>query len=114
VTETADILSPEDWLFSALLDMVIAHCQTSENRLDSFVGWPAHQNAMRLLAEAGLIQIKSDLDERILAEVLPAAGALTARIETPRRGEAVAARTARFDAIAQKIAAAPINDPRDP
>ena len=47
-------------------------------------------------------------------KLLPAAGALTARIETASRGEAVAARTARFDAIAQKIAAAPINDPRDP
>jgi hypothetical protein len=114
VTETADILSPEDWLFSALLDMVIAHCQTSENRLDSSVGWPAHQNAMRLLAEAGLIQIKSDLDERILAEVLPAAGALTACIETARRGGSRCRAYRTFDAIAQKIAAAPINDPRDP
>jgi hypothetical protein len=111
MTDEADILTPEDWLLSALLDMVIAHCQT-ENKLDSFLGWPSHRNAMRLLAEAGLIEIKSDLEERILAEVLPAAAALTARIEAARRGEAIAARIARFDAIAQKIAVAPINDPR--
>lgn len=91
MTETADIVSPEEWLFSALLDLVIAHCQTSENKLDSFVGWPAHKNAMRLLAEAGLIEIKSDLAERILAELLPAAGALTARVEAARRRESKSA-----------------------
>jgi hypothetical protein len=85
MSETVDVLGPGDWLFSALLDMVIAHCQISQNKLDGFVGWPAHETAMRLLAEAGLIEIKSDLEGRILAEVLPAAGALTARIEAARR-----------------------------
>jgi hypothetical protein len=78
MTSEADVLSSEDWLFSALLDMVIAHCERSENKLDSF-GWPANETAMRLLAEAGLIEIKSDVDGRIMADVLPAAGALTAR-----------------------------------
>ena len=73
MSNVSDILGPEDWLFSALLDMVIAHCQTPENKLDSFQGWPSNLNAMRLLAGAGLIEIKSDREERIWAEVLPAA-----------------------------------------
>jgi len=85
MTETADVLDPVAWLFSALLDMVMAHCQISENKLDSLVGWPANRNAMRLLAEAGFIEITSDLGGRITADVLPAAGALTARIEAARR-----------------------------
>jgi len=86
MTNEADVLSSEDWLFSALLDMVIAHCQRSENKLDSF-GWPANETAMRMLAKAGLIEIKSDLEGRIMAEVLPAAGALTARVAAARRNE---------------------------
>jgi len=85
MSDAPDILGPEDWLFSALLDMVIAHCQTSENKLDSFTGWPANANAMRLLAEAGLIEITSDSEGRIKAKPLPAASAATARAEAARR-----------------------------
>ena len=81
----AAVVGPEDWLLSALLDMVIAHCQTTENKLDSFIGWPANATAMRLLAEAGLIKITDDQDGRLLAEVLPAAGELTARVEAAQR-----------------------------
>ena len=77
MTDEADVLSPEDWLLSALLDMVIAHCERSENKLDSF-GWRANETAMRLLAEAGLIEITSDSERRIEAKPLPAASALTA------------------------------------
>jgi hypothetical protein len=98
--DEVDILTPEDWLLSALLNMVIGHCQTPENKLDSFDGWPAHRNAMRLLAEAGLIEIKSDLEERILAEAAPAANALTARIEAARRRETNAGRGGGSDANA--------------
>ena len=75
------MLTAEDRLLAALLDMVIAHCERSENKLDSFVGWPANENAMRLLAEAELIEITSDSDGRIEAKRLPAASALTARVE---------------------------------
>ena len=82
-TETP-IIDPEQWLFSALLDMVMAHCETSENKLDSFVGWPANENAMRLLAEAGFIEITSEHEGRIKAKPLPAASALTARVEAAR------------------------------
>jgi hypothetical protein len=85
MSDAVDILGPEDWLFSALLDMVVAHCGRSEGKLDSFVGWPANENAMRLLAEAGLIEITSDREGRIEAKPLPAASALTARVEAARR-----------------------------
>jgi len=82
------IVSAQDWLFSALLDMVLAHCATSENKLDSFLGWPANENAMRLLAEAGLIEITRERgDGRIEAKPLPAASALTARVAAARRGD---------------------------
>lgn len=85
MTDAGDIVSSEDWLFSALLDMVVAHCTTSENRLDSFVGWPANENAMRLLADAGLIEITGECEGRIEAKLLPAASALTARVAAARR-----------------------------
>ena len=85
MTDEVDILTSEDRLLSALLDMVIAHCETSENKLDSFTGWPANANAMRLLAEAGLIEITSDSEGRIKAKPLPAASAATARAEEARR-----------------------------
>jgi hypothetical protein len=88
----AAVVGPEDWLFSALLDMVIAHCQTmTENKLDSFTSWPANETAMRLLAEAGFIEITSDLDGRLTADVLPAGGALTARIQAARRSSEIKA-----------------------
>lgn len=81
-------LNPENWLFSALLDMVVAHCSApNEDRLDSFVGWPANVTAMRLLAEAGFIEITSYQDGRVLAKVLPAAHELTALIEAARQKE---------------------------
>jgi len=80
-----DVISPEEWLLSALPDMVTAHCATLDDKLDSFRGWPANATAMRLLAEVGLIEITSDQDERLLAEVLPAASSLTARVEAARR-----------------------------
>jgi hypothetical protein len=38
MTVAGDVVSKEDWLFSALLDMVAAHCTTLENKLDSFAG----------------------------------------------------------------------------
>ena len=84
MTDAAAIVDPEQWLFSALLDMVVAHCATSENKLDSFVGWPANENAMRLLAEAGFIEITSEREGRIEAKLLPAASALAARVEAAR------------------------------
>ena len=84
----AAVLDPENWLFSALLDMVIAHCSTlDEGKLDSFRGWPANVTAMRLLAGAGFIEITSDQDGQVLAKVLPAAHELTALIEEARRKE---------------------------
>jgi hypothetical protein len=83
LTETF-IIDPEQWLFSALLDMVVAHCATAENTLDSFIGWPANENAMRLLAEAGFIEITREREGRIEAKLLPAASALTARVEATR------------------------------
>jgi hypothetical protein len=84
MSDEADILTPEDRLPAALLDMVIAHCEWSENKLDSFVGWPANATAMRLLAERGLIEITSESEGRIEAKPLPAASALTARITVAR------------------------------
>ena len=71
MTDEVDILTPENRLLSALLDMVIAHCERSANKLDSFIGWPANENAMRLLAERGLIEITSESEGRIEAKPLP-------------------------------------------
>ena len=76
----ARILDPEQWLFSALLDMVVAHCATPENTLDSFAGWPANENAMRFLAEAGFIEITREGEGRIEAKLSPAGIDLTARV----------------------------------
>ena len=85
MTVADDMVSAEDWLFSALLDMVMAHCSTPDDKLDSFLGWPANENAMRLLAEAGLIEITRERDGWIEAKPLPAASALTARVAAARR-----------------------------
>jgi hypothetical protein len=67
----ADIIkTPEDWLLGALLRMVLEHCAGPEGTLDS---WAINANAeaMRLLAEAGLIRIDSEADGRVRATVLP-------------------------------------------
>jgi hypothetical protein len=66
---------------------VVAHCATAEDQLDSFVGWPANENAMRLLAEAGFIKITSEREGRMEANLLPAASGLTARVEAGGRGK---------------------------
>jgi hypothetical protein len=78
----ADIpLMSEGWLFAALLDMVLEHCSVPGDKIDSFIGYPANVTAMRLLAEAGFIEIESEEEspERLVAHVLPAAQELTAR-----------------------------------
>ena len=74
------VKTPEDWLFAALLRMVLEHCARPEGTLDS---WAINENtqAMLLLAEAGFISIDSDADGRIRAKVLPEAHAFLAWME---------------------------------
>jgi hypothetical protein len=79
----AAMLFSEGWLFAALLDMVLAHCSVPGDKLDSFIGYTANVTAMRLLAEAGFIEIESEDEstERLVAHVLPPAQELLARVE---------------------------------
>jgi DNA invertase Pin-like site-specific DNA recombinase len=66
-------LFSEGWLFAALIDMVDAHCATPESdRVKSF-GWRSNARAMRLLAQAGYIEIESEDDDQIEARILPKA-----------------------------------------
>ncbi|MGP0060452.1 MAG: hypothetical protein ACLPID_14300 [Beijerinckiaceae bacterium] len=83
VHPTRPSLAPEDYLFAALLNMVLEHCSVPGGKIDSFIGYPAHVTAMRLLAEAGFIEIESEDEsaERVVAHVLPAAQELAARVE---------------------------------
>lgn len=82
-------LTPEDWVFSALLDMVWQHCGSAlDDKLDSYA-ISANATAMRLLADAGLIQIESEFSRRVFANVLPAAHELAARIEAANRKERI-------------------------
>ena len=61
-TVPAELFS-KGWLFAALLDMVIEHCSTGqENSIRSF-GWSANARAMRLLAEAGYLEITGSGDD---------------------------------------------------
>lgn len=80
---------PEEWLLSALMDMVLQHCGTNDkDKLDSWA-LSANAEAMRLLAEAGLIEIESEFSRRVFAHVLPAAQELETRIEAARRKERI-------------------------
>ena len=71
------IRTPEEWLTAALLRMVLDHCARPEGTLDSF-GWRSNAEAMRLVAEAGFIQIDAEDGDRIRATVLPEAEAFFA------------------------------------
>ena len=68
-----------DRLRAALLRMVLEHCPKDKGILD---GAAVHANteAIRLLAEAGLVRIDDDADDRVHATVLPEAEALLARL----------------------------------
>jgi hypothetical protein len=69
--------TPEDWLFAALLRMVLEHCANDKGALDSW-GLRANSEAMRLLAEPGFIRIDTDIGGRLRASVLPDADAFLA------------------------------------
>jgi hypothetical protein len=79
--EEANLRTPEDWLFAALLRMVLAHCAHPEGYLDSF-GSAANAEAMRLLAEAGFIRIDAEAGQRIRATALPQSAAFLKWIES--------------------------------
>ena len=58
------LLFSEGWLFAALLDMVDEHCTTPDSdRVKSF-GWRSNARAMRLLAQAGYIEIEREDGDR--------------------------------------------------
>ena len=81
-SEPRRVVAPEDWLFAALLAMVIEHCGTmAEEKLDSYQ-LKANEDAMRLLAQAGYIEIETEENERIKAKVLPAAHELMSLVKT--------------------------------
>jgi hypothetical protein len=80
--EVARVKTPEDWLFAALLRMVLEHCVTDKGTLDSW-GLRANTEPMRLVAEAGFIRIDQDTGERVRATVLPEADAFLARMNEP-------------------------------
>ena len=74
--------TPDDCLLAVLLRMVLEHCTNDKGVLDSWA-LPANGEAMRLLAEAGFIDIDTDIGGRLRATVLPAAGAFLARMGKP-------------------------------
>jgi hypothetical protein len=80
VSEPLSVETLEDWLFAALLRMVLEHCARPEGTLDSYTRW-ANAEAMRLLAEAEFIRIDADTGDRILATALPKAAAFLAWME---------------------------------
>jgi hypothetical protein len=73
-------LDPEDWLFSALFDMVEQHCGHKGDSLSSF-GWRANARAMRLLAGAGFIEIDKEDGNAIESHTLSAGRELMARLK---------------------------------
>jgi hypothetical protein len=62
--------APEDWLFCALLRMVLEHCARGDGTYDSFER-RCNTEALRLLAEAGFFHIDSDIGDRIRATAVP-------------------------------------------
>lgn len=80
-------VTPEDWLTAALLDMVAQHCSTTtEGEFDSYA-ISANAAAMRLLAEAGFIEIESEFSRRVFGHITPKADALIERIEAAKKVE---------------------------
>lgn len=67
--KTRRLRTAEEWLMTALLRMVLAHCARPDGTLDSFA-WAANAEAMRLLAARGLIRIDDDAGDRVRATVL--------------------------------------------
>lgn len=78
--ELRTVKTPEDWLFAALLSMVLEHCANERGTYDSWLRQP-NADAMRLLAEAGFLRIDSDMGDRVLATALPKADAFLKWIE---------------------------------
>jgi hypothetical protein len=78
--ERRSVKTPEDWLFAALLSMVLEHCANEGGTYDSWLRQP-NADAMRLLGEAGFLHIDSDIGNRVLATALPKVGAFLNWIE---------------------------------
>ena len=68
--EGRSVKAPEDWLFCALLRMVLEHCARGDGTYDSFER-RCNTEALRLLAEAGFFHIDSDIGDRIRATAVP-------------------------------------------
>lgn len=78
--ERRTVKTPEDWLFAALLRMVLDHCANECGTYDSWLRRP-NADAMRLLREAGFLHIDSDIGDHVLATALPKADAFLKWIE---------------------------------
>jgi hypothetical protein len=71
------IVTGEDELTAALLRMVLQHCGSTGNTLDSGA-ITANAEAMKILADDGLIRINEEFGRRVHATVLPEAEAFLA------------------------------------
>ncbi len=132
MSELPKIWTGEEELFAALLSVVQEACATTkDNELNSW-GRAAYARAMRLLAGAGLIEIQTDADGRIVAHVTLDGATLLKRLaaeDAIRQAADVRAHgsegepgqrprrrmTAKeISAVGAEIAAMPILDPRSP
>jgi len=74
------IVTGEDELAAALLRMVLQHCRTAGDTLDSGA-LTANAEAMKILADDGLIRIDEEFGRHVRATVLPEAEAFLAWME---------------------------------
>ena len=79
MTDDSDLFS-KGWLFAALLDMVEHHCGTGGDRLLKSFGWKANARALRLLAEAGYVEIADQSGDAIEARVTSEGRVLLERV----------------------------------
>lgn len=87
MSELPKIWTGEEELFATLLSVVQEACATmKDNELNSWYR-PAYARAMRLLAGAGFIEIQTDADGRIIAQVTPNGAALLDRFYEQERQE---------------------------
>jgi uncharacterized protein YodC (DUF2158 family) len=76
----------DDRLRAALLRMVLEHCSEEKGILES-VALHANTDAIRLLAEAGLVRIDDEANGGVRATVLPEADAFLVRMEQGSPGQ---------------------------
>jgi flagellar biosynthesis/type III secretory pathway chaperone len=80
MTDVQSALTREEELFAALLSIIDMECASMEaGELNSWALLD-YNRAMQLLAKVGFIAIKSQVDNRILAEITPQGSALLERL----------------------------------